>query len=237
MIAWTALLRVLLTSSLTRARLASLTVLGLLGILVGFAIGQSDPVSATQAGADLVNVYGLSLLAPIVTLVLASATLGDTVEDSTLMYLWLRPVPRWYIATAAVGAAAIAALPVIVLPLTVAALLTGGGTQLVLGAAISGSVAVAGYVGIFVTLGLLAKRALTWGIVYILIWEGFVARAGTSSSRFSVQYYARSILADIADVSLRIGEAPLASAVLVPLVILVCGIVATSVRLRHMSVA
>jgi ABC-2 type transport system permease protein len=235
--AWVAVVRTLVGAALTTARVAALALLGLVAIVVGLAVGQADPVSPLQAGGDLVNVYGLTVLAPVVTLVLASATLGDTIDDGTLVYLWLRPIGRTTIASAAFTAAVIAAMPVVVVPLTIAASLTGGGGDLVAGTVVSAVVAVIGYAGVFVALGLIAKRALAWGMLYILIWEGFIARAGTSSSRWSVQYYARSLLADIAGVSFRLGDAAAVAAVAVPVAVAATGVALTALHLRRMSVA
>jgi ABC-2 type transport system permease protein len=237
MSAFTALVGLMASTSLTRARLTALGLLGVLAVVVGVAVGRADTVSSVQAGAGLVNGYGLTILAPIVTLVLASATFGDTVDDSTLVYLWLRPVRRMVLAAAAYTASVAVAVPVVVVPLVVAAALAGGGGPLVLGAAISATVAVVGYAGIFMALGLLARRALAWGVVYILIWEGFIARAGTSSSQWSVQYYARSLLAEIADVNLRLSGASITAALVVPALAAAAGVAITALRLRRMSVA
>jgi ABC-2 type transport system permease protein len=236
MTAMPTLVALLATSTLTRARLAALGSLGLLAVIVGVAVGRSDTVSALRAGTDLVNGYGLTVLAPVVTLVLASAALGDTVDDGTLVYLWLRPVGRATVAASAYLASIVVAVPVVVVPLTVAAALTGGGGALVAGAVASATLAVVGYAGIFVALGLVARRALAWGIVYILIWEGFIARAGTASSQWSIQYYARSVLSEVADVSLRLGDASLGAAIVMPLVFAVLGVAVTAARLHRMSV-
>ena len=73
----------------------SLGALGLVSVLVGFAIGHADLVDPLRQGTRFVNGFGLSLLVPVATLVFASAALGDPNEDGTLVYLWLRPVARW----------------------------------------------------------------------------------------------------------------------------------------------
>lgn len=231
------LVRVLLGTSVSRGRLLGLASLGLVAIAVGTAIGMSSPTSPTTAGAELVSAYGLSILVPVVTLVLATGALGSCVEDNTLVYLWLRPVSRITLATAAITATVAVAAPMVVVPLTVAALLTGGGGSLVVATIVSSTMAVVGYAGLFVASGLLAKRALLWGVFYILIWEGFIARAGTSSSRFSVQYYARTVLSELSDVPLRLSDAPIAAAFVVPIVVAAVGGAVTALRLQRMSVA
>jgi ABC-2 type transport system permease protein len=125
----------------------------------------------------------------------------------------------------------------VVVPLVVTALATGAGGELLVGTLVASVVAVVAYAGIFVALGLVVRRALVWGIVYLLIWEDFIARAGTSSSRLSVQYYARSLLADLTDVPLRLSGASTVAAVVVPLLAAGLGVAFTAWRLRRMSVA
>src|SRR5690606_13164804 len=112
---------------------------------------------------------------PVAALMFASSVLGDTVDDRTLVYLWLTPVPRWIMAAAATLASITVTLPLVFVPLVVAALATGGGGALVGATAVATIVGVVGYSGVFVALGLRFRRALVWGIAYILLWEGFVA--------------------------------------------------------------
>ena len=71
------------------------------------------------------------------------------------------------------------------------------------GTVAAATVALAAYIGIFCALGLVAKRSLVWGLLYIFIWEGFVATAADSAARLAVRTYARSVLMGIADVPLR----------------------------------
>ena len=56
------------------------------------------------------------------------------------------------------------------------------------------------YTGVFVALGLRVQRALVWGLLYIFIWEGFVAHGQPPPPRSPIRAYGRSILADITDV-------------------------------------
>jgi ABC-2 type transport system permease protein len=227
----------LVATTLTKARLAGLLALGGVGVLLGIALGLADLGNRTATGADLINAFGLAILAPVVTLVVASATLGDPLEDQTLVYFWLRPVSRAAIAASAGLAALVIAGPIVLVPLLVAAAFTGGGGSLVIATAAAATLAVVGYLGLFVLLGTISKRPLQWGVLYILIWEGFIARAGTSSSQFSIQYYARSALADIADVSLRLADAALPAAVLAPVAATVVALGVVTYRLRHLNVA
>ena len=55
---------------------------------------RRTPPTRIEAGTSFIDAFGLSLLVPVTTLVFASAALGDPADDGTLVYLWLRPVPR-----------------------------------------------------------------------------------------------------------------------------------------------
>jgi ABC-2 type transport system permease protein len=231
-----ALYRTVLAGIATRARMVALGALGAATVLVGLSIRLAGPADLDRAGARFVDGVGLSVLAPVVALVFASAAFGDLVEDQTLVYLWLRPVPRSLFALAAYAAALSAALPLTVLPLTVAVALTGAGASVVAGTAVAVTVGVAGYVGLFTALGLRVQRALAWGLGYILIWEGFVASAGRGAGRLALRAYTRSVLSDASGTRLRLATMGPVAGVVVPLVVAAVALVYVSFRLRRHDV-
>ena len=206
--------RLVLRSQVTRARLLALLAIRVVGIIVGAALGASDrPALVVESGqlvaghlltgARFVNTFGLSLLVPVTALVFAAASLGDPDEEGTLVYLWFRPVRRSRIVVAAAASSFTVSWPIVVVPLAIAAAATGGGSRLVVGTVAAATLALVAYTGIFCALGLVAKRSLVWGLLYIFIWEGFVATAADSAARLAVRTYARSVLMAIADVPLR----------------------------------
>ncbi|MFN0091381.1 MAG: hypothetical protein ACKVWR_14105 [Acidimicrobiales bacterium] len=228
--------RLLLRSQLTRARLLGLGSLGALCVILGAAIGSSNPPDRLGGATRFVDIFGLTLLVPVVSLVLASSTLGDLVDDGSLVYLWLRPIARWRIAVAAYGASLTAVLPLVLAPIVVAAALTGAGGAVVRGAALATAVGVAAYCAVFVGLGLRTTRSLPWGLAYILIWEGFVANASKGASRLALRAYTRSILSQASDVALRLGNVSPGFAVGVPLAVAAVGVLYAGRRLRRMDV-
>ena len=234
--ALTTVYRVMLRLQATRARLLGLGALALVGVLLGFAVGASatDPL---QAGTHLVNAFGLSPFAPLATLVLASASLGDLVDDGTLVYLWLRPVARWRLALGALLATLTVAVPLVLAPLVLAAVVTGAGRDLIVGTATAGALAVLVYSAVFQALGLRVRRALGWGLGYILIWEGFVANAGDNAARLTIRAYTRSVLARATGVPLRLAEISSGVAVAVPLVVAALAFWYTCRRLDRQDVA
>jgi ABC-2 type transport system permease protein len=225
----------------------ALLALGLVGIVVGAALGMADrpPMTIEDfrvvpsdviVGARFVNTFGLTLLVPVTALVFAAAALGDPDEEGTLVYLWLRPVRRSRIVVAAAAASFTASWPITVIPLAIAAAATRGGGALVVGTVVSATLALVAYTGIFCALGLVTRRSLVWGLLYIFIWEGFVATAADSAARLAVRTYARSVLSGIADITLRGTVITAPARWLVPLAVGVLALVFASWRLAHRDI-
>ena len=229
------LYRLFLRSQLVRGRIIGLGSLGLLAVLLGFAVGTADGADA-QDSAELIAEYGLALFVPVAVLVFASAVLGDPNEDGTLVYLWLRPVARWHMAVAAFAATLTICLPLIVVPMAASAALAGD-TELVVATIASCGIATVAYAGVFTWLGLRVKRALVWGLAYILIWEGFVARAGSTPATLSVRASTRSVLGRISDAPRDFVEVGSIAAVLVPLLAAAVALWLTVRRLSSQDVA
>ena len=231
-----AIFRLVLRTQVTRGRAAALGVVGVLGILLAVAVGRSNEFDRADAAYDFVGGYGLGLLVPITALVFAAAALGDPAEDGTLVYLWHRPISRVRIVAAAAAAAWCVAIPFAVVPTVIAAAVTGVGGALIGAAAASSLLAVAAYSGIFLCLGLVVRRALAWGLAYVLIWEGFVARSATGPARLSILVYARSLLASMADHDPPRQASSASTAVVVPLVIGALALGLTAWFLRRIDV-
>ena len=167
----------------------------------------------------------------------ASASLGDAREDGTLVYLWLRPMDRWPVVVGAWLAAITVSLPLTVVPLGAAALLSGGGAELLGATTLAALVGVIAYSALFVLLGLLVKNSIVWGLGYVLVWEGIVAAFGSFAAKLAIRGYTRSILTAITDIDLDLGDLPLAAGIVVPLLAAVVALVLGALRLRDMDVA
>lgn len=233
------LYRLFLRSQFVRGRLLAMGAPALLAVLLGVAVGRSDD-AGLDAGAQLVSGYGLALFVPVAVLVFASSVLGDPNEDGTLVYLWLRPVARWKLAVAALAAALTITLPLVVVPMALAGALAGGeegAGALVAGTVASCTLATVAYAGIFTWLGLRVRRALVWGLAYILIWEGFVARAGASAARVSVRASTRSVLGRVADAPGDLVEIGPVASLAIPLAAAAVALALTVRRLATQDVA
>ena len=212
--AFVALYKLLLRTQVTVPRLLGIAGLGALAVLIGvFARWDDNPA---QAAADGVASFGLGILVPLATLWLGTSVVGDLIEDRLLVYLWLKPVPRWQLPAAAVLATATVVVPLTAIPIAASALAAGAG-EVVLPAVLAVALGALAYAGLFVAAGLWFRRAIWWGLAFVLIWEQVAAYSAEGSARFTVLGWASSVLglAPDVDVQLEAGSAPVAVLVLI----------------------
>ncbi len=232
------LFRLFFRHQLTSGRMFLIGGFSVLLIVITLATASSsegpDRVSVTL---DVLSVLGLGLSVPIVALVLASSTLGDLVEDETLVYLWHRPSPRWQIAWSAWTAAVAITLPATSIPLGLAGWLGAGSLKVGLAIALASGVASIAYCGLFSFAGVIVKKSVLWGLLYIFIWEGLLSGLFPGLSRLSIHSYAT-------DLAIRVSEAqPVNGLHSVTASILACSlfaigfVVLTTWRLNRMDVA
>ena len=105
--------------------------------------------------------------------------IGSEIEDGTLVFLLVKPIPRWRLALAKIGVAAGLTAVLVVPPILLTGVLVGGFGAASIAttfgyavAAIAGGVA---YACAFTALGTLTSRALVVGLAYTLLWEGVLA--------------------------------------------------------------
>ncbi len=232
--------RLLLRSLVSRARVAALAAIGLVGVLIALAIRAADITTADRATAitrDLLGGYGLNLVVPVTALVFASAAFGDPTDDRTMVYLWLTPIPRWRLVAAGWAAALTVAGPVAILPVVLAAAVAGGEGRLVAGAAAGATLATVGYTSVFLGLGLLVRRALAWGLAYVLIWELAVARISKGAARLSVSVYSRSVLSEVGHVVKPSNAAAVSTSLIVLALVVLAATALTTRALARADVA
>ena len=223
----------ILRMQVTPWRLLGVSALGAVAIVLAFlARGADDPVDAT---AEVVIGYGLAFALPLATLWLATATVGDLLEDKLVVYLWLKPIPRWQLPAAAIAATMTVVLPLVAVPLVAAALVAE--TDELIGALLLASVlAVAAYAGLFVAAGLWFRRALWFGLVYVLVWENGLARSIEGVARVSIASSTQSIVADAANIVGDYADRSPAARVVVPLAVCAVGFALAVLRYRRTEI-
>lgn len=228
--------RLLLRSGATKGRLAAVGALAALSVLNALLVSAADPFDRLDAGVGFVN-GNIATLLPIAVLVFGAGMIGDLIDDGSLVYLWLRPIPTWVHVVAAWAATVTIVVPLALVPITLSAMLIDTSPELLRATLIAGPVAIAAYGGIFVMLGIRFRRALPWGLLYILIWEGFVASAGMTATKLAVRSYVRSILGSVTGIELKLGEFSLGVGIVVPILVGAAALAYAARRLARADVA
>jgi ABC-2 type transport system permease protein len=167
-----------------------------------------------------------SVVLPISALLLATATLGDEIEDRTLNYLTLKPIARWRIVVPKILATCIAvALPVVFAGIVMSLIITEGDlpTSLVTGAGLA--VGAAAYSTVFVWGGLVSRQMIVFGLIYVFIWEVSISTLFSGLRYVSIRQYALGVihgldaarLSDVANSGLGLAPAILGAAIVVVL--------------------
>lgn len=176
---------------------------------------------------------------PIVTMTLATAAFGNELEDKTLYYLVLKPVSRVSIVLAKLLATLVVAVPLVVASGVVASALIGAETRILGTLALALAASVTTYASIFTLAGLLTPRALAYGLVYVLVWEGLLSTIVSGVRYLSVRGYTLALLHGLDGESFaafeqRVIEFP--AAIIGTVVVIVAFFLLTLFRLRTMDV-
>ena len=156
-------------------------------------------VSPTVLEFNLAFMFIPQGLLPLLALVYASGILHDEQEEQTITYLLMRPLARWTIYLAKLLAAITVAiiLAVFSILVTYAAIFAGtashGVVMRCLDACLIHALAVVAYCCLFGLMGLLTRRVLIAGIIYIALVEGLLANIPFAIRLITVIYYTRLI--------------------------------------------
>lgn len=153
----------------------------------------------------------IGVLLPLAVLVFGTTAFGGEIDDGTLLYLLVKPVPRWRIVLSKYVVSALASfvlmVPAIYLPWLVMdrhELPVAVPTSFVWGVAVGAVL----YAAIFTLFGLITKQALVRGLMYVVGFEEVLARTVPSLRAFSVREFASATTAHMTDPALNLG-APL----------------------------
>ncbi len=213
----------------SRRRTSLLVILALVPVLVALAFRLADPIGVDArewTGGLLANLV-VSVLLPVVALLLGTAALGAEIEDGTAVYILARPIPRWQVVVTKIAVATgIAALVTGASAAVAGTLALRGedGDGLVAGVLVGTAFGALVYTAIFLLLSLLTRRALIYGLFYVLIWEGLLAGLFAGTRVLSVKQYALGVADAVADVGPDVLEAPLEVSSALPVGLLVAAV-------------
>ncbi|MDQ3044658.1 MAG: ABC transporter permease [Chloroflexota bacterium] len=198
------------------------------------------------ARAFLTDAIFLNLMAPtllpIVVLILATAALGNEVEDRTLPYLTLKPISRLRIVLEKFVGVLVVVIPAVSAGLALSYLIVVGGDLgapseilwAMIAASAFGAISSA---AIFIAVSLIIPRALLTGIIYTFVWESLLGRYLPGVRAVSVRHYTQSIFVQLLDSpSVTINSVTsLRASLLTVLGIVIASVALATWRLRRMN--
>lgn len=152
----------LLRSIATRGRLIGVGALAAISVFTAVVVSNTSSDDPTMTALDFVN-GNLSTLLPVAVLIFGVATIGDLIDDGSLVYLWLRPVRSWIHVAAAVAATLTVVVPLVGLPILVSTSLIDTDSDLLTATVVASLVAMVAYSTLFVVAGIRLRRPLPWG--------------------------------------------------------------------------
>lgn len=222
------LYRILLRAQTSRGRLLGLAALALLPIVVAVVARQGGMGEA--AIVAMLAQYGVGVFIPLAALLFAAPLFTTLAESRLLVYLWLKPIRRWYLPVAALAALVTVVAPVAIGSLAATALI-GDQMRLVGVAALAALVATLAYGAVYLMLGARFSWGIWLGLAYLLVWENLFG--GISSlGRASIRSYAFTIISWRTEVHVPLADRGDWAAIFVPIVI---AVIATALTARILS--
>jgi ABC-2 type transport system permease protein len=197
---------VTLRATMGRKRALLFALPPLILIVVTLLIKLAHP-SDPSWPSEILGVFGFSVVLPLTALIIGTSVLGAEVDDGSIIQLLATPVPRSVVIGSKYAVATVLTMIFVAIPELLAGLIaTGGVTKLAIGlfvGALAGSVM---YNAVFVMLSVVTTRAIAFGLLYVLIWEGLLGNLVAGAKLLSVGHYSLGIANAIAhDSNLNAG--------------------------------
>ena len=180
----------------------------LLSAFYWFADGADPGRPGIDEFHDLVTARLLiSVVLPIAALLLSTATLGDEVEDQTLVYLVLKPIARWRIVLPKLLATVLGvAVPVAISGIISSLLITDGDLATSLVTAAGVTVGAAAYCTVFTWGGLVSRQAIIFGLAYVFLWEVSITELFAGLRFLSIRQFTLGVVQGLDDQRLQIRD-------------------------------
>lgn len=190
--------------SLARRRWIVVTGLAALPVIMAvltraYASQDQEPIGVLT---EILSALSFTVVVPIVALTLASSGFGAEVDDGTVVYLVTKPIPRTQIVVTKLLVTALVCVVLTVASTLAAGLIMLGGfdaTRLLLGFVAGTAVGSLLYTAVFLALGLVTRRGMLVGLVYLVVWEDTLSRLFAGTRTLSIRQYMLSVTGAISN--------------------------------------
>lgn len=219
----------------TRGRLIASVGGVLFFVALALILQTSADLEKSEAREIAVASFFLLLL-PLMCVSNASLAFGNAVQDNTLVYIWLRPISRWKLALAHVGATVASLIPMIA-ALSLSLFVFGTSVRYVGSVALASGLMTIGYSGPAVALGARFKRASMIAMTYVILGETILGSL-SAVGRFSIRNYGIAVFSHMSGEDIDMSISPsLATSLIVLVLASAAGIGLTTWFLKKADVA
>ncbi len=174
-----------------------------------------DP-NGTQFLRELYSGIVAFVLLPLSAVVLGTAAFGGEIDDGTIVYLLVKSLPRWQLILSKYVVAVIATFVMMFIAILLPWLALGAPSDswpVVEGFAAGIALGAALYNALFVTMGLMSKRALVLGLLYVVVLEITLSPNIVGLKSLSVREFVMTIAGRIAAAvpGIKPGTVPIAT--------------------------
>jgi len=158
------------------------------------ALASDEPQYIKDFTDVIIDALIVSVLLPLVTMVLATMSFRHELDDRTLSYLALKPIPRIKIALPKILASVIAGGLLVISSGVISTLIGPESTMnSIIAVGVALLLGVITYTAIFVWAGLVSSHALGFALIYVFLWEAIVTSFLEGARYLSVRGYVLAI--------------------------------------------
>ena len=203
-----------LRQSLARRRWVVVGFLAALPVIMAvltraYASADQEPIGVVT---EILSVLMFTVVVPVIALTLASSGFGAEIDDGTVIYLLTKPIPRTQIVVTKLLVTALLCVALTVTSTLATGLIGLGGfdtTRLLIGFVAGAALGGVLYTAVFLALGLVTRRGMLVGLVYLVVWEGTLSRLFAGTRTLSIRQYMLSLTDAIAKADATVFTAQL----------------------------
>jgi len=181
--------------------------------------------------------FGLVL--PVACLVVGDSALGSEIRSGSFTFTWLSPVATWQIVLGRWLGGVMAGGGTLTVAFALSAVIAGDGSSAG-DVALAGAVGSMAYIGVFLTIGCLVRRAAAWSLAFVFLVERLLGAALAGIAQVSPGWEAQAAFLGLTDGPsdlIREGIPQGGAALVRLLVITALALAVASWRLAHLRLS
>ncbi|MEV6103279.1 ABC transporter permease subunit [Streptomyces sp. NPDC051940] len=204
-----------------------------IAILVRALVGADDEVANSILGG-----FAVATMVPLIGVIAGTGAIGPEIDDSSIVYLLAKPVPRHTIILTKLVVAIGVTMAFSAIPTLLAGyILNANSQQLAVAYALSAAIASVAYAALFLFLGTITKHAVLIGLIYALIWESLFGSLVEGARTLSIQQWALAIGERLGEGGYLLSDVALPTAIVLLVVVTAAATWSAGQRLRSLTLA